>query len=142
MTAHRALVPGAVYPDGLLALTALAEGARRVRAAVAFVTATGADLLESLIDAEGPLIVELVTRGAPITEPAALERLAKLGVAVSVVVGNRASHFHPKLWLLEHEDGLRVLAGSGNLTRGGLCDNDEQFEVLEIATKDHADCRA
>jgi hypothetical protein len=105
---------------------------------VALVTATGADLLESLIEAEGPLIVELVTRGAPITEPAALERLAELGLAVSVVVGDRAPHFHPKLWLLDHEDGLRVLAGSGNLTRGGLCDNDERFEVLEIAAKDHA----
>jgi len=138
MTRHRALVPSAAYPSGLDALAALADGAIRIRGAIAFVTATGAELLGSLIAANGNLQVDLVARGAPITEPAALDRLDELGVAVSVVVGTRATRFHPKLWLVDHADGMRVLAGSGNLTRGGMRDNDEQFEELDIASGDHA----
>lgn len=71
MTRHRALIPSAAYPNGLDALAALAEGALRIRGAIAFVTATGAELLESLIAANGNIQVDLMAREAPITEPGA-----------------------------------------------------------------------
>lgn len=38
--------------------------------------------------------------------------------------------FTPKLWLFHRPDGLDVLAGSGNLTVGGLQNNAEQFDLL------------
>lgn len=68
-----------------------------------------------------------------ITEPDALMRLREeLGASVSVVMGPEALRYHPKLWLVERGDGLQVMSGSGNLTRGGLVDNDEQFELLQF----------
>jgi hypothetical protein len=58
---------------------------------------------------------------------------------VSLVVGKEAARFHPKLWLAHQQDGaLRVLSGSGNLTAGGLRDNDEQFDLLQVAADDTA----
>jgi hypothetical protein len=53
----------------------------------------------------------------------------ELGIEVSVVTGREARKFHPKLWLMETADGMRVLAGSGNLTAGGLAGNAEQFDA-------------
>jgi hypothetical protein len=64
--------------------------------------------------------------------------MADHGVAVSVVAGARAVRFHPKLWLTDRPDGLYVVAGSGNLTAGGLRDNDEQFELLHVPATDTA----
>jgi hypothetical protein len=103
-----------------------------VRAAIAFVTQTGVDLLSELLSRH-PHVTELtiVARGASITEPEALLALrAELNAEVSVMVGPSASRFHPKTWLLSGDYGLWVLSGSGNLTLGGLCDNREQFEIF------------
>ncbi|MGN6189482.1 MAG: hypothetical protein ACTHOE_11315 [Conexibacter sp.] len=95
-------------------------------------TASAVALVEQLRSEQPSLAIELVARGAPITEPAALMRLTELEVAVSVVIGTRAARFHPKLWLGLGPDGLDVLSGSGNLTAGGMRDNDEQFELLRV----------
>lgn len=138
MTEARGLVPSDELPTGLEALRHIAHGATRVQAAVAFVTAGGVELFEGLRANNPAVTVELVARGAPITDPRALSRLADMGIKVSVVIGNRASLFHPKLWLAHSTEGLYVLTGSGNLTMGGLQDNDEQFEVLRVAADDEA----
>jgi len=106
-----------------------------VRAAVAFVTRTGVELLAELLSRH-PHVKELfiVARGAPITEPAALRALRdELDARVAVVVGATASRFHPKVWLLSGKDGLWVLSGSGNLTAAGLRENREQFEILHAS---------
>lgn len=114
----------------------LARQPTRLEAAVAFVTCSGVEILTELLDGwSGSL--ELVARGAPITDPGALEMLADRGAAVRAVVGPRASAFHPKLWLSQGPGGLEVLSGSGNLTEGGLVGNEEQFELLRFGAEDH-----
>lgn len=102
-----------------------------IRAAVAFVTDAGVNLLAALLgDWSGDL--ELVARGAPITHPSALVQLNEMGASVSAVIGPHAQKFHPKLWLSEGPAGIDVLSGSGNLTEGGMTENDEQFELIHL----------
>jgi hypothetical protein len=109
----------------------LLAGVDSISIAVAFVTESGIDSLAQLLREHPVTDIELVARGAPITDPAALERAQdELGVSVSLITGHAALAYHPKLWLLQAPDELRVLSGSGNLTDGGLVGNREQFEVL------------
>jgi len=114
----------------------LARRPVKLQAAVAFVSQSGVEMLADLLEGwSGSL--EVVARGAPITDPEALERLAEMGAAVRAVVGRRALKFHPKLWLGHPPEGLDVLSGSGNLTDGGLVGNEEQFELLRLGAEDH-----
>ena len=136
MITYGASIPGDEYPTAFEVLRQLVRDAVRLRVAVAFVTSSGVELVEQLRIDQPQLMVEVIARGAPITEPAALVRMADQGVAVSVVVGSPAARFHPKLWLAERPDGLHVLAGSGNLTGGGLRDNVEQFDLLHVDPSD------
>jgi hypothetical protein len=125
-------VPGPEVPHAFAALSRIAAGAQRLQGAVAFVTESGVALVERLRAEHPALALEVVARGTPITEPAALTRLAALDVTVSVVVGSHAPRFHPKLWIAHGRNGLQVLSGSGNLTLGGMQENDEQFELLTV----------
>lgn len=128
------LVPSPDRETALAALDQAMEGKRAMSAAVAFVSTGGVALLAELLQRH-PHIEEInvVARGAPITDPDALLMLRdEVGAAVSVVVGPEALAFHPKLWLLSADDSLTVLSGSGNLTTGGLSTNVEQFELLEL----------
>lgn len=131
-------LPAPDLPSAIDALLAISGDMRRLRAAVAFVTGSGVVLVRRLVERTPELRVELTARGAPITDPLALEQLAELGVIVSVVIGRAAQGFHPKLWFADHDDGVSVLSGSGNLTAGGMVDNVEQFELLRIPAADHA----
>lgn len=96
LTLPHGMVPSQEWPTGLDAVQALAAGAHRIQAAVAFVTASGADLVEGIHASQPDVTFEVVARGAPITEPAALVRLAEAGVGVSIVVGERSPLFHPE----------------------------------------------
>jgi len=129
------LVPSAGWENGLAALDQGMEGKRAVSAAVAFVSRAGAEALGSLLARHSSIEeVHLVARGAPITDPDAVLLLRDhIGASVSVVIGPEALAFHPKLWLLEGDGVLEVIAGSGNLTSGGLSTNREQFEVFELS---------
>lgn len=138
MTPTLGTVPGPEYESGYETLVALTATATELRAAVAFVTSSGVDLLETLLSDRPGLELRLTARGAPITEPAALIRLTALGADVSLVTGEAARRFHPKLWLARGESRLHVLSGSGNLTDGGLLSNDEQFEYLRLEASDAA----
>jgi hypothetical protein len=131
-------VPGPEYEDGYAALLAMtgSDSAASVRAAVAFVTPSGVDLVERLLRDRPGLAVDVVARGAPITDPQSLVRLAGLGVNVSLVAGPEARRFHPKLWLISAGERFHVLSGSGNLTAGGLLENIEQFECLSFQSAD------
>jgi HKD family nuclease len=131
-----AVVPSEEHPTGYHVLERMAEVSTSLRAAIAFVTSTGVELVEELLAHHAPLAVQVVARGAPITEPSALLRLDSLGADVAVVIGARAHGFHPKLWLASCPGELHVLAGSGNLTAGGLRTNDEQFEYLRLTDDD------
>jgi len=110
----------------------LARGTE-VRAAVAFVTRSGVAELAQLFSEAEDVRLELTARASDVTEPEALLELRdEVGADVLVVIGRHAKAFHPKLWLIEHDDQLVVLSGSGNLTVAGLTTNDEQFEVLRL----------
>jgi HKD family nuclease len=126
------LVPSPSLETGEAALDRLMIDAVRLRAAIAFVSRGGATILGELLSRHTNVeTVTLVARGAPITEPDALLELRARGVAVEVIAGTAAAGFHPKVWLAEDASGaVSVLSGSGNLTRGGLRDNREQFELL------------
>ena len=128
-------VPSPQLPNGEAALDSLMGKTRSIRAAVAFVTRGGVDLLSGLLDRHPHIEnVSIVARGAPITEPSALLALRdQLNVDVAVLTGAEAARFHPKVWLLHETTGeLWVLSGSGNLTAGGLHGNREQFEILHV----------
>ncbi|HEX3362420.1 MAG TPA: phospholipase D family protein [Solirubrobacterales bacterium] len=125
------LVPSTQWSSASAALDDLMAGVGSASIAVAFVSDAGVTALGDLMNRHSVEDMELVARGAPITDPAALDRAREdFGVKVSVITGPDALRFHPKLWLLRTETELRVLSGSGNLTAGGLGGNREQFEVL------------
>ena len=129
------LVPSSDWETGFEALDRLLKEKLTVSAAIAFVSRAGAEALCTVLDRHGSIEeVHVVTRGAPITDPDALLMLKeKVGASISLVAGPEADLFHPKLYLLEAEDGtLDVLSGSGNLTKGGLSDNREQFEIARV----------
>jgi hypothetical protein len=131
------LVPSKELPNGRSALQgALSDGAV-IRAAVAFVTRAGvAELTESL-SLHRDVTLEITARAQDATEPEALLALRdRLGADVSVVIGRHASAFHPKLWLIGGAKETIVIAGSGNLTGGGLLTNDEQFELTRLPSGD------
>jgi hypothetical protein len=130
------VVPSPSYPTGHEVLKQMAAASGVLRGAVAFITSSGVELVENLKSLHSSLEVAIVARGAPITDPGALLRLDALGVDVSVVVGPAAHLFHPKLWLARSDVELHVLAGSGNLTLGGLETNHEQFEYLRIPNEE------
>jgi HKD family nuclease len=128
------LIPSKRWPSGFAALEAAVKQARSVSVAVAFVTETGVAKMAELIEPLGAIDLEVVARAGGVTTPAALHALRdQLGAQVSVAIGLGSARFHPKLWLARSESELAVLSGSGNLTQGGLEDNDEQFELTRVA---------
>jgi HKD family nuclease len=133
-TSESVIVPSEEYPHGLSMLESVVAPGAGVRAAVAFVTVSGVAELARLLADVDDLTLEITARAGDATEPEALLELRDaLGVDVMVVIGRFAQAFHPKLWLIEREDELVVMSGSGNLTTAGLTTNDEQFELLRLA---------
>lgn len=131
------LVPSNELPDGRSALDAVLGDGAAIRAAVAFVTRTGVRELAASLSGRRDVTLEITARAQDATEPEALLALRdELGAEVSVVIGRHASAFHPKLWLVGLAAETIVIAGSGNLTGGGLVTNDEQFEVTRLSTGD------
>ena len=94
-----------------------------VRAAVAFVTRTGVAELSGVFAGVGGVSLEITARALDATEPEALLELRDgLGAEVMVVIGKHAKAFHPKLWLIERDDDLVVVSGSGESDRGWIDD--------------------
>jgi hypothetical protein len=131
------LVPSREVSSGRDALRRVLADAERLDVAVAFVTDSGVQVLRELLAESGtPAKFRIVVRGGPVSDPDAVIALADLGADVRVVMGAQAPRFHPKLWISSHADGTRVLSGSGNLTAGGLDQNHEQFELLDLRLPD------
>jgi hypothetical protein len=126
-------VPSEQWPNGGAALEEALADARSVSAAVAFVTPSGAKWLLELLEPLDNVHVELIAQAGGVTSPEALQEIRDhLGAEVSVVIGRDSARFHPKLWLVRGDQELVVLAGSGNLTQGGLEQNVEQFELTRL----------
>jgi HKD family nuclease len=132
-------VPSSEVPDGRAALQRLIADAVSISVAVAFVTDSGVEALSQLLGPSQVVELEVCARGAPITQQSALLTLReRLGARVTVVMGEQAHGFHPKLWLVRSATQLSVMSGSGNLTFGGLVSNVEQYEILQ----EHVDSEA
>ena len=127
------LVPSREVSSGRDALRRVLADAERLDVAVAFVTGSGVRVLRELLAECGtPAEFRIVVRGGPVSDPDAVMALADLGADVRVVMGAQAPRFHPKLWISRGAGWTRVLSGSGNLTAGGLDQNQEQFELLGL----------
>jgi HKD family nuclease len=107
-------------------------GASSLDLAVAHAKMSGvAELLASL-PAHTRAVIGL---GFGLSDPEAVEHLAKAGVEVRVVIDSltlSASRFHPELYVVTSTNEVTVFSGSGDLTAGGLRDNVEQFEELRF----------
>lgn len=129
------VVPGKAFVKATDALASMLADATILRIAVAYVTADGTEQFSKLLHAVGaPATVQVVTRATHTV--ASREDLValqdKLGAEVHAFVGADARSFHPKVFLALTPAVTSVLSGSGNLTRGGLITNREQFELLRL----------
>lgn len=113
--------------------------------AVAFVSKSGLDLLHTSLDsalAKGATIEFLVGLDLEITNPDAIEHLLVLSVQHSNVhlycyaSNTPAAMYHPKLYLLRHDDLVTSIIGSSNLTPAGLLRNIEINAVIQGTTRD------
>lgn len=123
------------------ALLKASSGAIAGGGGFAFASSGGVGLLFN--DQFGEFLEEatfrLVVGTDAVTNPKALEKLAQVQEAypnleVQAFLNNKAgSLFHPKFCWFEHDEGGVVVAGSGNLTRGGLRGNWEAFTVNAVS---------
>lgn len=96
-------------------------------AAVAFVTESGLDVVDSL----GLRVRQGIVGDAfHITEPSAIKRLIRAKASVRIAQ-TQTGVFHPKVYLLPYDDTLAVVVGSSNLTAGGMISNEEANVVLK-----------
>jgi HKD family nuclease len=106
-------------------LSAALRNAREVRIAVAFVTNSGLDAIETALTraARSGTVRFLTGLYEGFTEPAALRSLVRRsnqhGHRFQVRLSTRPK-FHPKLYLIEHAKSATAISGSSNLTADGL----------------------
>jgi len=105
--------------------------AERAWLAVAFLTESGVELLRPALEAaalNGTRIRTFIGLSMGTTEPAALRMLNKLFAQCDnavCFVCNPPTTFHPKLYVFTHKGSATLIAGSANLTGGGLTSNEE-----------------
>ncbi|MCZ0945567.1 MAG: hypothetical protein OXJ53_21140 [Gammaproteobacteria bacterium] len=100
---------------------------------VAFVTASGLGAIEEKLApiAERTTMFAGIRNG--ITSAQALQKCLDLGLTTYIVdTGARSILFHPKLYLSKSAAKARLLAGSANLTGGGLASNVEASIAIEL----------
>ena len=103
---------------------------------VAFVTASGLAAVEETLAgiARRTTIFAGIRNG--ITSAQALRKCLDLGCAIHIVdTGARSVLFHPKIHLSKSAIEARLLAGSANLTGGGLTSNVEASIAIELDLK-------
>ena len=112
----------------------------RLDIAVAFLKQSGfvgvKDQIKGML-ARGCAIRIVVGTDFWLTEPEPLDWLIRESQESSncqlyLVNQQPASTFHPKVFLLEQEQGVTVIVGSSNLTNGGLTENWEGNLVLHL----------
>lgn len=117
--------------------------AHEARLATAFLKQSGLQLIESSMDnclSNGNTVEFIVGLDFRMTEAMALRNLLRKAestdkfrlICFSFPLDN-VETFHPKLYLFRNKNRLRAIAGSSNLTRGGLKDNVELNVVLDFA---------
>lgn len=125
-------------------LPALIEGSRDVRLAVAFVSRKGLAHIDAALDAAlsaGGTIEFLVGLDMQSTEPEAVQSLLdrtrrSRSVELYCYRGLSAGIYHPKLYLCRSSEKVAFVAGSSNLTDGGLARNAEVNVLIEADVTD------
>jgi len=134
-----------VSRDMISVLSPAIEQSKDVRIAVAFVSRRGLAMIEPAIRSAvqaGAHLEFLVGLDMRSTEPEALQTLYDLSCK-SATVGlycyaslGPAAIYHPKLYLLRHDNEVTSIIGSSNLTEGGLKKNVEVNVVIESNIRD------
>lgn len=123
------------------ALNEAGKGATSAAAAYAFVSKSGVDLLmgtPSFSQMLGKNPVQFIIGMDAITNEAAIAALQALqrrhqGLHITAFVHDKkGTIFHPKVCWFRNDHGGIVVAGSGNLTVGGLRKNREMFSVAKV----------
>ncbi len=112
----------------------------RVMISAAFMNKRGILLLSEALKpvAKQTIILAGIRNG--ITSSQGLEACLELGCAVYVVdTGSQQLIFHPKIYLSRNSTEARLVAGSANLTRAGLCDNIEASLLLDLKLNNRDD---
>ncbi len=118
--------------------------ARRARMAVAFVKYSGLQLLDPFLDTcltQGGNVEFIVGLDFHTTDAESLQAMMKRASAFASqfkfycysAPTDRATAYHPKLYLFDEDESIKSIIGSSNLTRGGLIKNIEVNAVLEFA---------
>lgn len=112
--------------------------ANKIRIAVAFLKEGGyVEIESSLVKAlKNNKNVEFIVGACPnyrITDPSVLEKLQALeNIHQNLTLRFFGeNHFHPKLFIFERDDEIRVILGSSNLTAGGISSNIEANIIIE-----------
>lgn len=121
------------------------EEAEEIWIGTAFLKNSGLNLIQQAIKKHlknKKSISILAGQNFGLTEPVALIQLHKLmrnNPLTSLrldLASEKNSVFHPKLYLFKMGKKARIIAGSANLTRGGLISNQEISTVIKCNTED------
>jgi len=126
-------------------LTKAINGSTHSRFAVAFVSKGGLDLIRSAIEtclSNGGDVEFLIGLDMTVSEPEAVWEIYRIcGKSRSVAMYcyanlERSTVYHPKLYLMNSEEEATAVAGSSNLTQGGLKKNVEINTVIHASTRE------
>ncbi len=105
----------------------------RVIMSVAFMNAGGVSLVSEALKPVKKQSTILVGIRNGITSRQGLEAILELSCSVYAVdTGRRQLVFHPKIYMSHNSNEARLVVGSANLTRGGLCENIEASVILDL----------
>jgi len=112
----------------------------RAIVSVAFVSESGVELVEPLLQPHAANVIVFAGIRNEITSAQALKKLLATGVSLFAVdTGSRSLLFHPKLYYVRGADGAKLSVGSANLTLGGLNNNVEAGLLLGLSPDDEVD---
>ena len=118
------------------------QGCEEAVISVAFARTQGVQAIYNAVAAAGQKASVFVGIRNDITSYQALELLLSAGVKVFAVdTGSRGTIFHPKIFIIKHGQQASIVAGSANLTFGGLHNNIEASSLISLNLADAEDQR-
>ena len=135
MTNKKFLLQGFTKETHLAAIEHLfaCPNPERIILSVAYVNISGVELIATRLKAAAPQVEVFTGIRNEITTRQGLERLLALGADLHVIdTGTRHVIFHPKIYYARGKHEARVVAGSANLTPGGLNNNIEASITLDL----------
>jgi len=113
-----------------------------VLVSVAYMREEGLAAVEDAIRQAADRTIFFVGIRNDLTSVQAVERLLKLKVQLYAVdTATRRTIYHPKLYVAANDAAARVIAGSANLTFGGMYNNIEVSTLIDLELADDHDAR-